>query len=58
MVYKLGILKLRQYAKDELGDNFDIRAFHDEVIGGRALPLGVLDKRVREWVAAEKTGGE
>ena len=54
--YKLGqlkILELRQYAKEQLSDKFDIRAFHDEVIGAGALPLDVLDKRVREWVAAQ-----
>jgi uncharacterized protein (DUF885 family) len=59
LAYKLGqleILKLRQYAKDELGDKFDIRAFHDEVIGGGALPLDVLDGRVHQWVAAQKAG--
>ncbi len=60
LAYKLGqleILKLRQYAKDELGDKFDIRTFHDEVIGGGALPLDVLDQRIHEWVAAQKSGG-
>ena len=57
LAYKLGqlkILELRQYAKDQLGDKFDIRAFHDEVIGDGALPLGVLDKRVRDWVDRQK----
>src|ERR1700733_10979659 len=56
--YKIGqleIFKLRQYAKDQLGEKFDIRAFHDEVIGGRALQLDVLSARVHEWVAAQKT---
>jgi uncharacterized protein (DUF885 family) len=60
LAYKLGqleILRLRQYAKDELGDEFDMRAFHDEVIGGGALPLDVLDKRVHEWVVGKKVGG-
>jgi uncharacterized protein (DUF885 family) len=57
LAYKLGqlkILELRQYAKDQLGDKFDIRAFHDEVLGDGALPLDVLDKRIRDWVAAQK----
>ena len=43
--YKIGqleILKLRQYAKDQLGDKFDLRAFHDEVLSGGALPMDVL----------------
>jgi uncharacterized protein (DUF885 family) len=56
--YKIGqleILKLRQYAKDQLGDKFDIRAFHDEVLVGGALPMDVLSTRIHEWVAREKT---
>ncbi len=56
--YKIGqleIFKLRQYAKEQLGDKFDIRAFHDEVIGGGALPLDVLSSRVHDWVAVQKT---
>jgi uncharacterized protein (DUF885 family) len=57
LAYKLGqleILKLRQYSKDQLGARFDIRAFHDEILGGGALPLDVLDKRVHEWVDMHK----
>jgi uncharacterized protein (DUF885 family) len=57
LAYKLGqleILKLRQYAKDQLGAKFDIRAFHDEILGGGALPLDVLDQRTREWVDKQK----
>jgi uncharacterized protein (DUF885 family) len=56
--YKIGqleILKLRQYAKDQLGDKFDIRAFHDEVLSGGALPMDVLSTRIHEWVARQKT---
>jgi uncharacterized protein (DUF885 family) len=55
--YKIGqleILKLRQYSKDQLGDKFDIRAFHDEVLGGGALPMDVLSERIHTWVAAQK----
>lgn len=58
LAYKLGqleILKLRQYAKDQLGNKFDMRAFHDEVLGGGALPLDVLDQRTREWVDKQKS---
>jgi len=53
LAYKLGqleILKLRQYAKERLGTRFDIRAFHDEVLGGGTLPLDVLDQRIRKWI--------
>lgn len=55
--YKMGqleILKLRAEAKNELGAKFDIRAFHDEVLGGGALPLDVLDERIHGWVAQQK----
>ena len=56
--YKIGqleILKLRQYAKDQLGDKFDIRSFHDEVLSGGALPMDVLSTRIHEWVRQQKT---
>jgi len=58
LAYKLGqleILKLRQHAKDQLGAKFDIRAFHDEILGGGTLPLDVLDQRTREWVDRQKS---
>jgi uncharacterized protein (DUF885 family) len=56
--YKIGqleILKLRQYAKDQLGDKFDIRGFHDEVLSGGALPMDVLSTRIHGWVDQQKT---
>jgi len=56
--YKIGqleILKLRQYAKDQLGDKFNLRAFHDEVLTGGALPLDVLSSRIHDWVRQQKT---
>ncbi|MGA9475193.1 MAG: DUF885 domain-containing protein, partial [Terriglobales bacterium] len=55
--YKIGqleILKLRQYAKDQLGSSFDIRAFHDEVLSGGALPLDILSDRIHGWVGQQK----
>jgi uncharacterized protein (DUF885 family) len=59
LAYKLGqlqILKLRQRAQSELGDKYDIRAFHDEILNGGALPLDVLEARVTAWIAAQKSG--
>ncbi|MFZ1917723.1 MAG: DUF885 domain-containing protein [Terriglobales bacterium] len=55
--YKIGqleILKLRQYSKDQLGDKFDLRAFHDEVLSGGAVPLDVLSDRIHGWVGQQK----
>ncbi|HTM17595.1 MAG TPA: DUF885 domain-containing protein, partial [Terracidiphilus sp.] len=61
LAYKIGqleILKLRDQAKKELGDKFDIRSFHDQVIDSGALPLDVLDERITAWIAAQKAGGK
>jgi uncharacterized protein (DUF885 family) len=55
--YKIGmnrILELRAEAERELGERFDIRAFHDAVLGGGSLPLPLLERRVRDWIAAAK----
>jgi len=55
--YKIGmikILELRARAREALGDRFDIRTFHDVVLGGGALPLGILEQRVDQWIAAMK----
>ncbi len=60
LAYKLGqlkILELRAKAKKELGDKFDIRAFHDEILDGGALPLDVLEARVDGWIAQAKAQG-
>ena len=53
LAYKLGqleILSLREEARQKLGDKFDLRAFHDEVLGNGALPLDVLDAQVKSWI--------
>jgi uncharacterized protein (DUF885 family) len=58
LAYKLGqleILKLRERAKTELGGRYDIRAFHDEILNGGALPLDVLEARFDAWLAAQKS---
>jgi uncharacterized protein (DUF885 family) len=52
--YKVGQLKiteLRERARKEMGPGFDIREFHDQVLGAGALPLDVLEKRIDDWVA-------
>jgi uncharacterized protein (DUF885 family) len=55
--YKLGQLKFRELrarAQRELGPKFDIRAFHDEMLNGGALPLDLLDARTNAWILAQK----
>lgn len=55
--YKIGmlrILELRAMAEKELGEDFDIKAFHDTVLGNGALPLDILEKVVTQWVEKEK----
>jgi uncharacterized protein (DUF885 family) len=59
LAYKLGELKikeLRAYSQRELGDKFDVRAFHDHVLGNGAVPLDLLEKNVKAWVAETKAG--
>jgi len=53
LAYKIGqlkILELRERAQKELGDQFDIRAFHDEVLGAGGLPLDALEARIDRWM--------
>ncbi len=55
--YKLGMLKiveLRQQAKTALGDNFDIKAFHDLVLLTGAVPMAILEQKVQLWIQAEQ----
>jgi uncharacterized protein (DUF885 family) len=57
LAYKIGqlkILELRERAQRELGAKFDIRAFHDEVLGAGALPMGLLEERINAWIARQR----
>ena len=55
--YKIGqltISRLRDKARAALGPAFDLRGFHDEVLGAGALPLQVLERRIDAWIAAQR----
>ena len=54
--YKIGQLRisaLRAEAEKALGDRFDVRAFHDKLLGSGALPLAVLETEMRAWIAEQ-----
>ncbi len=57
--YKIGqirIQQLRARAAEALGDDFDIRGFHDTVLGGGMMPLSILEARIDNWIASQQVG--
>ncbi len=57
LAYKVGertIRNLRSEAERELGERFDVRAFHRQILIDGALPMAVLERKLREWISAEK----
>ena len=59
LAYKIGqlkVLELRERAQKALGPRFDIRAFHDELLGAGALPLDLLEERMERWIARAARG--
>src|SRR5690606_39230076 len=57
LAYKVGaltILRLRQEAEEALGARFDLKAFHAQVLNTGALPLPVLERKVRDWIATQR----
>jgi prolyl oligopeptidase len=56
LAYKIGQLKIKQIrgrAETALGDDFDVRAFHDELLGAGALPLDLLEQRMDAWLTSQ-----
>jgi uncharacterized protein (DUF885 family) len=59
LAYKMGsseIWDLRRKAERELGPKFDVRRFHDAVLGSGAMPMSVLRKHIDWWIDREKKG--
>jgi len=54
MIGKLKITELREWSRAELGQAFDIRDFHDEVLKNGAVPLDILEQNIQKWVAKNK----
>lgn len=54
MIGKLKIMELRDLARSELGEDFDIRGFHDTILLSGPVPLGIMEENVKAWVASEK----
>lgn len=54
MIGKLKIMELREWARQELGDKFDIRGFHDEILKDGPVPLNILESKIKDWAARQK----
>ena len=57
LAYKVGMLKilqLREKAKAELGEQFDLAQFHNQVLDNGALPLELLERVIDDWIATTK----
>ena len=55
--YKVGqlkILALRERAEKALGDKFDLKAFHDQILTSGSLPMAVMEQKIDRWIAATK----
>lgn len=53
LVGKLKIMELRQKAMDELGDTFDYRGFHDEILKDGPVPMAILEEKINKWISTQ-----
>jgi uncharacterized protein (DUF885 family) len=56
--YKMGeikIVELRKKAEKALGQSFDIRAFHDEILANGPVTLGILERQINRWIERQLT---
>ncbi|MEC7285792.1 MAG: DUF885 family protein, partial [Pseudomonadota bacterium] len=54
MIGKLKIMELREHAQAELGDKFDWKGFHDEVLKYGPVPLSILEENINAWITSQK----
>lgn len=55
MIGKLKIMELRKHAEAELGEDFDIRAFHDTILKSGPVPLSIMEENIDAWIASQKS---
>lgn len=56
MIGKLKIMELRDRARQELGEDFDVRGFHDAILTSGPVPLDIMEENVEKWIAGAKQG--
>ncbi|WP_299072225.1 DUF885 family protein [uncultured Paraglaciecola sp.] len=54
LIGKLKIMELRATAKEALGEKFDIRGFHDEILKDGPVPLNILETKVQSWIKSQQ----
>ena len=57
LAYKTGelaITRIRQQAEQALGDNFDVRSFHDRILEAGSIPLPMLEQRINQWIDKQR----